>query len=204
MTDADSAATLDLGAAAAEVSRIARRVDSAALDDPTPCEGMTVRQLLDHLLGLALAFRLGAQKEPVPDVLPGGKVDADGGWRDELHLRLQALARAWREPSAWQGETTVGGVTLPAEEIAAVAVDELVLHGWDLARATDQPFRVDEDSLAAVLAFTAAVAADPDPPEGLFGPPLPVPDDASGLDRALAQSGRDPGWRPPPLPGEEA
>jgi hypothetical protein len=39
--------------------------------------------------------------------------------------------------------TEVGGNTLPGEVTGVVALDEVVLHGWDLARATGQDYRCD-------------------------------------------------------------
>jgi uncharacterized protein (TIGR03086 family) len=75
---------------------------------------------------------------------------------------------------------------------------ELVLHGWDLARATGQPFTCDPASTAAVLAFTSA-SAQPEQAagrEGPFGPVVDVPEDAPAFDRALGFAGRDPAWTP--------
>lgn len=68
--------------------------------------------------------------------------------------------------------TEAGGVTMPAEQMGVVALDELVLHGWDLARATGQSSSCDSASTAAVLAFTKASAQpeEADNREGLFGP----------------------------------
>ncbi|TML14926.1 MAG: hypothetical protein E6G39_07660 [Actinobacteria bacterium] len=90
-----------------------------------------------------------------------------------------------------------GGATMPAEQIAVVAVDELVLHGWDLARATGQRFKADPASTAAVLAFTTEMAKPEHAPhrKGLFGPVVETPKDASDLDRALGLAGRDVGWK---------
>jgi uncharacterized protein (TIGR03086 family) len=80
-----------------------------------------------------------------------------------------------------------------------VALDEIVLHGWDLARGTDQTFTCDPASAEAVLAF-ASDTAKPETAamrEGLFGPVVEVADDAPTFDRALGFAGRDPGWTLP-------
>jgi hypothetical protein len=37
--------------------------------------------------------------------------------------------------------TPVGGVTLPGEIAGQVALDEIVLHAWDLARGTGRRHR---------------------------------------------------------------
>jgi uncharacterized protein (TIGR03086 family) len=111
---------------------------------------------------------------------------------------LEELVEAWRDPEAWEGMTEAGGVTMPAEVMGVVALDELVLHGWDLARATGQPFSCDPASTAAVLEFTRA-SAQPEHAasrEGLFGPVVEVPEDAPPFERALGFAGRDPRWTP--------
>ena len=59
--------------------------------------------------------------------------------------RLDQLAEAWADPAAWEGLTEAGGLTMPAEVAGTVALDEVVLHGWDLARATGQDDRLDSD-----------------------------------------------------------
>ena len=88
---------------------------------------------------------------------------------------------------------------MPAEIMGMVALDELVLHGWDLARATGQPFHADPASVQASLGFFAASMSEPCQEagrEGLYGPVVPVPDGASDLDRLLGFAGRDPQWAP--------
>ena len=85
---------------------------------------------------------------------------------------------------------------MPSEVAGAVALDELVVHGWDVARAIGRPYSVEPELLEAVHAFVAPLA-EPDPPmprEGLFGPPVAVPADAPLLDRVIGLTGRDPAW----------
>jgi uncharacterized protein (TIGR03086 family) len=199
--------TLDLGPAAREVSHLLDAVADAQLADRTPCGDTPVAGLLDHLMGLSLAFTWaarkstateGASKEPGRSRATADHLDPE--WRALLPQRLDELAEAWRDPSAWEGMAEAGGVTMPAEVIATVALDELVLHGWDLARATGQPYACDPASTEAVLAFTTA-STQPEQAamrEGLFGPVVEVPEDASDFDRALGFAGRDPAWTPTP------
>jgi uncharacterized protein (TIGR03086 family) len=194
---------LELEPAAREVARLAEGVRDDQLSDPTPCTGTPVAALLDHFMGLSLAFTWAARKTtPTEDGgSSAGPADAehlDPDWRTVLPRRLDELVEAWRDPQAWQGMTMAGGVRMPAETMGVVALDELVLHGWDLARSTGQSFTCDPASTAAVLEFTSA-SAQPDQAasrEGLFDPVVAVPDDAPALDRALGFAGRDPGWTP--------
>lgn len=186
----------DLAPAAQRVRDLAANVTDDQLDGPTPCTGTTVGMLLSHLIGLSEAFRDAARKVPSQGA-PGQTSPLDPDWRNLLPQRLDELVAAWREPSAAEGMAEAGGVTMPAPVAAAVAIDELVLHGWDLARATGQSYTCDPASEAVAHAFVSeTVAENPDGTPGLFGPPVAVPADAPSFDKVLALSGRDPAWTP--------
>jgi uncharacterized protein (TIGR03086 family) len=191
---------LDLHPAADEVVRLLDGVTDDHLGGPTPNRGRSVAALLDHLMGLSVAFTWAARKTTPADA--GGPTadgdELDPGWRDELPRRLRTLAEAWRDPAAWEGMTRAGGLDLPGEEAGVVALDELVLHGWDLARATGQSFSCDPESTQAVLEFTRETARPENAAarEGLFGPAVGVGEDATPLEQALGFAGRDPAWSP--------
>ena len=187
---------VDLAPAADRVAGLLPGVTDECLGAPTPCAESTVADLLSHLLGLSEAFRAGAEKAPDRGPPPSDPARSGPDWRTELPARLDTLVAAWRVPQARVGTTSVGGVEMPAAMVAVVALDELVLHGWDLARATGQAYEVDPASVEACLEFVAPTAR-PEGVPGLFGPPVPVPEDAPVLHRLLGLSGRDPGWSAP-------
>jgi uncharacterized protein (TIGR03086 family) len=191
--------TLDLGPQTLVIARLAEGVSDARLADATPCPDCAVRNMLGHLLHLSVAFRDAARKDlgVTTDTDPGAATpDIGPDWRSELPKVLDELADAWRDPAAWTGMTRAGGIDLPGEVAGAVAVDELVIHGWDLARATGQNYTPDPAALRASHDFLLAAAEDPTRGGGIFGPVVPVPADAPLLDRAVGLSGRDPGWEP--------
>src|SRR5690349_7642333 len=136
---------IDLEPAASEVARLLDGVADDHLTGPTPCPGYPVAALLDHLMGLSLAFTWAARTTtPAGSGPPNATAEhLDPGWRSVLPQRLDDLVRAGREPGAWEGMTEAGGVTMPGEVTGVVALDELVLHGWDLARATGQSYTSD-------------------------------------------------------------
>jgi uncharacterized protein (TIGR03086 family) len=76
-----------------------------------------------------------------------------------------------------------------------VALDELVIHGWDLAKATDKAAGYDGPELDAVYGMVQQFASSGI--EGLFGPPIPVSEEAVLLDRIVGLAGREPRWEPP-------
>ena len=190
---------LDLGAPAEELARLAGAVTDAQLAAPTPCL-FPVGTLINHVLGLCVAFTDAAAKVEGPTTTTPPDATATPlpvGWRDEVVPRLEALASAWRQPDAWQGLAWAGGVQMPGAVMGVVANNELVLHGWDLARSTGQDFHVDAANLEASWQMVSGTPADPAAREGLFGPVVPVPADAPLLDRVLGGAGRDPRWSPP-------
>jgi hypothetical protein len=87
--------------------------------------------------------------------------------------------------------TRAGGVDLPGEVAGVVALSKLTLHGWDLARSTGQPF--DVGAVAALEPFIEGF--DPAGTQGLFGPAVTPPSEASRFEKVVARSGRDPHWQ---------
>ena len=187
--------TIDLGPAAAATARVVAGVRDDQLTAPTPCEGTPVAGVLSHLAGLAYAFRMAAEKTPVDGTASTDPEHLPIDWRSYVPGQLDALAAAWRDPAAHQGTTAAGGIEMPAEVAAVVALDEVVVHGWDLAVATGQPYDADPTAADACREFAESFGADR--PPSLYGPVVPVPADASALDRLLGATGRDPGWKPP-------
>lgn len=197
---------LDLRPACTTLARVVGAIRDDQLAAPTPCPSYTVADLVDHVLGLAHAFTAAARKEEL-----AGPADPSGdgsrlpdGWRDLAAERLDALATAWADPAAYDGLTTAGGVEMPGSVTALVALDEVVVHGWDLARATGQEYDADPEAVAACLEFATSFEppaddTDADDTAGdaaLFGPPVPVPDDSPVLDRLVGATGRHPRWVP--------
>jgi uncharacterized protein (TIGR03086 family) len=191
--------TIDLGPAADRLAELVRGVSDDQLDAPTPCPAYTLGDLVDHVGGFAQAFTAAAAKSREGSGEDGPSADGSrltDDWRTRIPRDLEALARAWRDPEAWTGMTRAGGVDLPGEVAGLVALDELVVHGWDVARASGQPFECDPASLDAVHDFVAQFS---DPGQeaaraGLFGPVVEVPDSAPELDRVIGLTGRDPKW----------
>lgn len=190
----------DLTPTTDRVRGLVRELDDVQLRRPTPID-QPVAGLLQHLLGLSLSFRDAAAKvdgpttntppAPVTDPLPED-------WRSQLDNRLDELALAWKAPEAWEGMTMAGGVQLPGEVGGLVALDEVLLHGWDLARSTGQPYEPTDAECQAVMPIVTPSEEVPDGSdrEGLFGAVVEVSQDAPLFHRVLGLAGRDPEWRP--------
>lgn len=192
---------IDLEPAAQRMAALIRGVPDRALDRPTPCPAYTLGDLVEHVGGLALAFTAAAAKrtgELGSQPPSGDRRRLPGDWRDRIPRDLAAMAEAWRDPAAWTGMTRAGGIDLPGDVAGVVALDELVVHGWDVARASGQPYDGDASSLEAVHGFVAGLAAPGQEAirGGIFGPVVAVPAGARLLDRVIGLTGRDPAWSP--------
>jgi uncharacterized protein (TIGR03086 family) len=191
---------VELGPAAKEMAGLIEGVSDDLLDAPTPCLEYTLGDLVDHIRRLTIAFTAAAKKDTAGMTsgrAPGDAKSLGDDWRTRIPRDLSALAEAWREPAAWTGMTMAGGIDLPGELAGIIVLDELVVHGWDVARASGQDFDQDRDSVEAVYGFVKQFSsAGEEAREGMFGPEVAVADDAPLLDRLLGLTGRDPTWSP--------
>jgi len=183
--------------AATSVVEVARNVKPDQLTAPTPCPDWDVRALVNHLMFWS-AFRseLAARKATAPADDPLTEetdFTASGDWQQTLATQLSATVEAWSEPGALDGNTGLAGGSMPARMIAMMMVGELVVHGWDLARATGQPLEPYPAILATVHEMTTAMG-DQGRQMGAFGAEVEIPEGAPLLDRVLGLSGRDPQW----------
>jgi uncharacterized protein (TIGR03086 family) len=192
---------LDLEPATIVLTGLVGGVRDDQLTAPTPCSESSLGDLLDHVDGLSMAFAAAATKTPLEGGSQAPSADASRlgpDWRRRIPERLAALATAWKDDAAWTGMTQAGGLDLPADLAGVIALDEVVVHGWDIAVASGQPFTCEPDLLEATYQFVrASVAENPRGTPGLFGPPVPVADGAPLLDRLIGLTGREPSWRPP-------
>ena len=191
--------TVDLEPAAWRLGQLVALTTDDQLGRPTPCPAYTVGDLIEHVGGMARAFAAAARKEGGPYAEPSPAGDAAWlpvDWRARVPADLAAAAAAWADPAAWAGMTRIAGMDAPAQTIGLALAGELVVHGWDVARATGQPYDCEPELLDAAEGFLGPFA-QPDVPAGPdvpFGPARPLPDDACSLDRVIALAGRDPGW----------
>jgi uncharacterized protein (TIGR03086 family) len=185
---------IDLTAACQRTADVVANVTDDQLTAPTPCEKMRLKELVGHIGILAQAFAAAARKDfgPMTDTPPADDAPLDDNWRTAHPRQLADLARAWQLPAAWEGMTRAGGIDFPGEVGGLIALTEVVLHGWDVARAIGVPYDADAATTQACLEYLGQF--DPAGTEGMFGPAVSLPEDAPAFDRVVALSGRDPGW----------
>ena len=191
---------IDFGPTTATMRRLVLGTSDDQLTDPSPCTEYTVGDLIHHIGGLTLAFTGAAHKRPVPGSEQGGTGDAsqlETGWRLLIARDLEVLADSWRNPAAYEGDTMAGPVELPGDEAAKVALNELVVHGWDLAVATGQQYAADPTAVRICADFVSpwSTPETADQRGDAFGTVIDVPDDAPALDRLLGMEGRRADWR---------
>ncbi len=183
-----------IGRAVAPVIPAVSNIRPDQLRDATPCTDFDVGRLVNHLLFWLPSLEAAGRKEAVPPPADDeSAVDlAQGNWSTELIARLQQTAMAWGDPDSWEGTTQMGNsAEMPADVIGGMVLGEVVVHGWDLAAATGQPIAWDEEVLEHVHRDLQS-NADWGRGMGLYGPAVPVGEDAPLLDRVVGLTGRTP------------
>jgi len=186
----------EMAAASAEAARVVGNVPPHALDTPTPCGDWDLRTLLNHtILWTSYSAERRAHGESVAEELMNNDFTADPGFREGYARQIGKAVTAWSAPQAWEGKLNVMGDATPAADVGAMLLMETALHGWDVARATGQEFRTDEQTATALEDIVQAQAELFRKYQG-FADAVEPPENATAFERALTLSGRDPGWKP--------
>ncbi|MFC8850036.1 MULTISPECIES: TIGR03086 family metal-binding protein [unclassified Micromonospora] len=180
-----------LADAAPRAVAVVRAIPDDQFDLPTPCADYSVRELLNHLFHAVVNFQTMAARQPV-DLTDEADLLTDG-WRERFAAEAERLVRAWVDPAALEGVSP--GMGLPQETVGDMAVTDLTVHAWDLARATGQPYEAAPATIAALDAYMDRMG-EAGQQTGAFAAPVEAPPTATGLDRVVARMGRDPGWSP--------
>ena len=186
----------EMAAASAEAARVVGNVPQNALDTPTPCGDWDLRTLLNHtILWTSYSAERRAHGESVAEDLMNKDFTADPGFREDYARQIDKAVMAWSAPEAWEGTRNVMGDATPAADVGAMLLMETALHGWDVARATGQEFRTDEQTARALEDIGQAQAELFRKYQG-FADAVEPPENATAFERALTLSGRDPNWKP--------
>jgi len=165
------------------------------LSNPTPCTELDVAQLRDHVVGWLDTFAAGFAD-------PGGQAPRAGldAYQASADPAAEVRAAAATLDAAIRGGAAarplrLGEQAMPGDMALSMILWEYQVHGWDLARATGQPWSPPAAAAEESLAFAPnMLTPDYQGESKAFAPRVPVAADAPPLDRLLGMSGRDPGW----------
>ena len=180
--------TADLDRALAATGAVVAGIQPGQWTAPTPCPELDVRAELNHLVRGNLLFTA---------IIRGAEWPAPG--TDHLGTDpLAAYQRAGAELSEVFALPGVLETSYPAPfgtgsgaRLAHVRIVEVLIHGWDLARATGQPGDFPDDVAERALTRSRQhLTSRPEGPRAPFAAEVPVPDDAPAVGRLAGFLGR--------------
>ena len=168
-----------------------RLVDGAgSWQAPAPVDGWTARDVVAHLVEWFPGFLSGGGV-----ILPAGPTaahDPVAAWHHQADA-VQALVEGRGDESFTH---PYAGTHRLTDAVDRFYTADVFMHSWDLARATGQEVRLDEDFAATLLDGMRPIE-EVLRSSGQYGAPVPVPADAPVVDRLMGFIGRDPAWTPP-------
>jgi uncharacterized protein (TIGR03086 family) len=158
------------------------------LSRPTPSGDFDVAQLTEHLVDTitSIGTALGAELPPrdAQDTVERQIIAAGRPTLDAFHRR-----HGLDGDVTWRGEDT------PVRTLAGVLSFGLLVHGWDYAVATGGPVDVTDALADYVLELAEKIITPERRANNEFADPVEPPANASGIDRLIAFTGRDPAAR---------
>lgn len=166
------------------LSELVVGLDDSQLDAPTPCRNFAVRDVLEHMIGGAAMFAAAFRGEdPVAASVGGDRRTALIGALADVRAALDA-------PNALERTIHSPFGDMPGETFARLVAMDGLVHGWDIATATEQPYDPPPDVVAAVDAFTRQALTDDLRDGDTFSAAVDAPPGASPMISLVAFTGR--------------
>jgi len=157
---------------------------------PTPNTEWDVRQVANHIIGENLWAGELLHGKTIAEV--GDKFDGDVAGSDpaaSYRASVSVATDAVTEPGAMEAVCHLSFGDFSGADYSAQLFLDLLIHGWDMARATEQdtwlPAEVVEACIPIAQEITAMARSS-----GVYGNDLPVSPDADQQTRLLALVGR--------------
>lgn len=166
---------------------LVEQISPGQLDDPTPCAHFTVAGVLEHMIAGASAFAPAFRGAPAPAASGG---PADDGVTDRWRRAMAELQDAVHSDGALERTIAAPFGEVPGSDFARFVVFDGLVHGWDLATATAQPYAPPDELVSEVDAFVRQVLTPGMRDGDTFAAETDVPPGASPLERLVAFSGR--------------
>lgn len=160
----------------------------------SPCQDWTARDVVGHIVDMhgVMLRPLDRQLSPAPTV-HDDPLAAFRSARADIEAVLDDPDLA-----ATPSDTPMGPMTADTH-IDGVVSEDMVIHGWDLARATDQDDTIDPYEVERMWPGVQTIGPELRTPDAfgpgivVFGPEVSVSESAPLQDRVLGLLGRDPG-----------
>ena len=179
--------------AMAQTESIVAAVRPAQLALPTPCAEYDVRALLSHIVGGL--NRIAVVGEGGDGLAVPARADGvpDDGWLAAYQAARSRVTAAWADDAKLDALVEVPWGKVPGRIAVVGYVQEILTHGWDLARATGQPTELDPELASWVLAVARRILP-PEPRGGdiPFAPVVEPSPDAGPYAQLAAYLGRHP------------
>jgi uncharacterized protein (TIGR03086 family) len=157
---------------------------------PSPCAEWDLKAVANHIIGENLWAGELFQGKTITDV--GNKLDGDLAGDDPAaaYRRSAEVARkAVLAPGAMQATCHLSFGEFSGADYSTQLFQDLLIHGWDIAKGSGQDMRLDPDLVAACLPIAEKLTREWRS-AGVFGEELRVPADADPQERLLALFGR--------------
>jgi uncharacterized protein (TIGR03086 family) len=175
-----------------ETTRVVDQVSDAEMANPSPCEGWSVRDVVNHITGGATMFALSVEQGKVADDDLGRLMGGDN-LGDDPQGAWDAAAKhamvAFEAPGAMDRIVTLPFGEMPGSVALSIAVFDVLTHAVDIASSTGQQVQ-DLDLVETALTMGRQMVGPELRQPGVFDPEQPVAADAPAEIRLLAFAGR--------------